>query len=165
MHEDDCMVAVAKFYLEFIVEESCGKCSPCRIGNKRLLEILTRITEGKGSMDDLDMLRNLSHVIKDTALCGLGQTSPNPVLTTLDNIYDEYIAHIQDKKCPSGKCKALLSFRIDPQLCVGCTLCSRNCPVDAIIGERKEAHFIDTSKCIKCGTCMEKCKFKAISAV
>ena len=165
MDEDDCMVAVAKFYLEFIVEESCGKCSPCRIGNKRLLEILTRITEGKGSMDDLDMLRNLSHVIKDTALCGLGQTSPNPVLSTLENFYDEYIAHIQDKKCPSGKCKALLSFRIDPQLCVGCTLCSRNCPVDAIIGERKEAHFIDTSKCIKCGTCMEKCKFKAISAV
>lgn len=165
MDEDDCMVAVAKFYLEFIVEESCGKCSPCRIGNKRLLEILTRITEGKGSMDDLDMLRNLSQVIKDTALCGLGQTSPNPVLSTLENFYDEYIAHIQDKKCPSGKCKALLSFRIDPQLCVGCTLCSRNCPVDAIIGERKEAHFIDTSKCIKCGTCMEKCKFKAISAV
>ena len=165
MDEDDCMVAVAKFYLEFIVEESCGKCSPCRIGNKRLLEILTRITEGKSSMDDLDMLRNLSQVIKDTALCGLGQTSPNPVLSTLENFYDEYIAHIQDKKCPSGKCKALLSFRIDPQLCVGCTLCSRNCPVDAIIGERKEAHFIDTSKCIKCGTCVEKCKFKAISAV
>ena len=142
MDEDDCMVAVAKFYLEFIVEESCGKCSPCRIGNKRLLEILTRITEGKGTMEDLDNLRNLSQVIKDTALCGLGQTSPNP----------------------AGKCKALLSFRIDPQLCVGCTLCSRNCPVDAIIGERKEAHFIDTTKCIKCGTCKDKCKFNAISA-
>lgn len=165
MDKDDCMVAVAKFYIEFIVEESCGKCSPCRIGNKRLLEILTRITEGKGTMEDLDMLHNLSHVIKDTALCGLGQTSPNPVLSTLENFYDEYVAHIREKKCPAGKCKALLSFRIDPQLCVGCTLCSRNCPVDAIIGERKEAHFIDTSKCIKCGTCMEKCKFKAISAV
>lgn len=164
MDEDDCMVAVAKFYLEFIVEESCGKCSPCRIGNKRLLEILTRITEGRGTMEDLENLRNLSHVIKDTALCGLGQTSPNPVLSTLDNFYDEYIAHIRDHKCPSGKCKALLSFRIDPQLCVGCTLCSRNCPVDAIIGERKEPHFIDTTKCIKCGTCKDKCKFNAISA-
>ena len=155
MDEDDCMVAVAKFYLEFIVEESCGKCSPCRIGNKRLLEILTRITEGKGTMEDLDNLRNLSQVIKDTALCGLGQTSPNPVLSTLEHFYDEYVAHIRDHKCPAGKCKALLSFRIDPQLCVGCTLCSRNCPVDAIIGERKEAHFIDTTKCIKCGTCKD----------
>lgn len=164
MDEDDCMVAVAKFYLEFIVEESCGKCSPCRIGNKRLLEILTRITEGKGTMEDLDNLRNLSQVIKDTAICGLGQTSPNPVLSTLEHFYDEYVAHIRDHKCPAGKCKALLSFRIDPQLCVGCTLCSRNCPVDAIIGERKEAHFIDTTKCIKCGTCKDKCKFNAISA-
>ena len=164
MDEDDCMVAVAKFYLEFIVEESCGKCSPCRIGTKRLLEILTRITEGKGTMEDLDNLRNLSQVIKDTALCGLGQTSPNPVLSTLEHFYDEYVAHIRDHKCPAGKCKALLSFRIDPQLCVGCTLCSRNCPVDAIIGERKEAHFIDTTKCIKCGTCKDKCKFNAISA-
>ena len=164
MDEDDCMVAVAKFYLEFIVEESCGKCSPCRIGNKRLLEILTRITEGKGTMEDLDNLRNLSQVIKDTALCGLGQTSPNPVMSTLEHFYDEYVAHIRDHKCPAGKCKALLSFRIDPQLCVGCTLCSRNCPVDAIIGERKEAHFIDTTKCIKCGTCKDKCKFNAISA-
>ena len=164
MDEDDCMVAVAKFYLEFIVEESCGKCSPSRIGNKRLLEILTRITEGKGTMEDLDNLRNLSQVIKDTALCGLGQTSPNPVLSTLEHFYDEYVAHIRDHKCPAGKCKALLSFRIDPQLCVGCTLCSRNCPVDAIIGERKEAHFIDTTKCIKCGTCKDKCKFNAISA-
>ncbi|MDR1755621.1 MAG: NADH-quinone oxidoreductase subunit NuoF [Culturomica sp.] len=165
MDEDDCMVAVAKFYLEFIVEESCGKCSPCRIGNKRLLEILTRITEGKGSMSDLETLENLSKVIKDTALCGLGQTSPNPVLSTLENFYDEYVAHIRDHKCPSGQCKALLSYKIDPKLCVGCTLCARNCPVDAIIGERKEPHFIDTAKCIKCGTCIDKCKFKAISVV
>ena len=163
MDEDDCMVAVAKFYLEFIVEESCGKCSPCRIGNKRLLEILTRITEGKGTMEDLENLRNLSHVIKDTALCGLGQTSPNPVLSTLENFYDEYVAHIRDHKCPAGQCKALLSYYIDPQLCIGCTLCARNCPVDAIKGERKEPHFIDTTKCIKCGACKEKCKFKAIS--
>mgnify|MGYP001138316525 CR=1 FL=1 len=164
MDEDDCMVSVARFFLDFTVEESCGKCTPCRIGNKRLLEILTRITEGKGTMEDLDNLRNLSQVIKDTALCGLGQTSPNPVLSTLEHFYDEYVAHIRDHKCPAGKCKALLSFRIDPQLCVGCTLCSRNCPVDAIIGERKEAHFIDTTKCIKCGTCKDKCKFNAISA-
>ena len=163
MDEDDCMVAVAKFYLEFIVEESCGKCSPCRIGNKRLLEILTRITEGKGTMEDLKNLRELSQVIKDTALCGLGQTSPNPVLSTLDNFYDEYLAHIRDHKCKAGQCKALLSYRIDPQLCVGCTLCARNCPVDAIIGERKSPHFIDTTKCIKCGTCKDKCKFHAIS--
>lgn len=162
MDEDDCMVSVAKFYMEFIVEESCGKCSPCRIGNKRLLEILTRITEGKGTMEDLENLRTLSQVIKDTALCGLGQTSPNPVLSTLDNFYDEYLAHIRDHKCPAGRCKALLSYYIDPQVCVGCTLCARNCPVDAIRGERKEPHFIDTTKCIKCGACKEKCKFKAI---
>lgn len=162
MDEDDCMVSVAKFYMEFIVEESCGKCSPCRIGNKRLLEILTRITDGKGTMDDLENLRTLSQVIKDTALCGLGQTSPNPVLSTLDNFYDEYLAHIRDHKCPAGRCKALLSYYIDPQVCVGCTLCARNCPVDAIRGERKEPHFIDTTKCIKCGACKEKCKFKAI---
>ncbi len=162
MDEDDCMVSVAKFYMEFIVEESCGKCSPCRIGNKRLLEILTRITDGKGTMEDLENLRTLSQVIKDTALCGLGQTSPNPVLSTLDNFYDEYLAHIRDHKCPAGRCKALLSYYIDPQVCVGCTLCARNCPVDAIRGERKEPHFIDTTKCIKCGACKEKCKFKAI---
>lgn len=165
MDEDDCMVSVAKFYMDFIVEESCGKCSPCRIGNKRLNELLTKITEGKGTMEDLELLRNLSKVIKDTALCGLGQTSPNPILSTMDNFYDEYLAHIRDHKCPAGKCKALLSYRIDPQLCMGCTLCARNCPSDAIIGERKEAHFIDQSKCIKCGTCIEKCKFKAISVL
>ncbi len=163
MDEDDCMVAVAKFYLDFIVEESCGKCTPCRIGNKRLYETLDKITEGKGTMEDLDNLKNLSNVIKDTALCGLGQTSPNPVLSTISNFYDEYLAHIKDHKCPAGRCKSLLTYHIDPAICVGCTLCARNCPVDAITGERKEAHLIHAEKCIKCGACIEKCKFKAIS--
>jgi NADH-quinone oxidoreductase subunit F/NADP-reducing hydrogenase subunit HndC len=163
MDESDCMVAVAKFYLDFIVEESCGKCTPCRVGNKRLYEILSKITEGKGTMEDLDNLRNLSHVIKDTALCGLGQTSPNPILSTIDNFYDEFVAHIRDHRCPAGKCKALLTYHIDSQLCIGCTLCARNCPTNAIAGERKSPHFIDTEKCIKCGTCIDKCKFNAIS--
>ncbi|MCC8174586.1 MAG: NADH-quinone oxidoreductase subunit NuoF [Odoribacter sp.] len=164
MDEDDCMVSVAKFYLDFIVEESCGKCSPCRIGNKRLYEILEKITEGKGVEEDIENLRNLGNVIKDTALCGLGQTSPNPILSTLDNFHDEYITHILEHKCPAGQCKALLSYRIDQQLCIGCTLCARNCPVDAIVGERKALHFINTAKCIKCGACIEKCKFNAISS-
>ena len=164
MDEDDCMVAVAKFYLDFTVEESCGKCTPCRIGNKRLYEKLDRITIGEGSMDDLNQLQNLAMVIKDTALCGLGQTSPNPVLSTINNFYDEYIAHIRDHKCPAGKCKALLSYTIDPLLCIGCTLCTRTCPTDAISGVRKEPHIIDLSKCIKCGTCISKCKFNAITA-
>ncbi|HAH59250.1 MAG: NADH-quinone oxidoreductase subunit NuoF [Lentimicrobiaceae bacterium] len=162
MDEDDCMVSVAKFYLEFTVEESCGKCTPCRVGNKRLHEILDKITQGNGTREDLDRLRNLSHVIKDTALCGLGQTSPNPVLSTLDNFWDEFVEHVVDKKCRSGQCKALLQYVIVPENCVGCTACARNCPVNAISGERKEIHLIDQSICIKCGVCMEKCKFNAV---
>ncbi len=162
MDEDDCMVAVAKFYLDFIVGESCGKCSPCRIGNKRMHEVLEKICHGEGTMEDLDYLRNMSKVIKDTALCGLGQTSPNPVLSTMDNFYDEYLAHVVDKKCPAGRCKALKSYVINPDKCMGCTLCARNCPADAITGDKKVPHVIDQTKCIKCGTCYEKCKFGAI---
>lgn len=162
MDEDDCMVSIAKFYLDFTVEESCGKCSPCRIGNKRLIEILDKLCKGNGTMEDLDNLRNLSTVIKDTSLCGLGQSSPNPVLSTMDNFYDEYLAHVNDKKCPSGQCKALLQYIIDDENCVGCTACARNCPVNAISGERKGVHLIDQAVCIKCGACLEKCKFNAV---
>ncbi len=163
MDEDDCMVSIAKFYLEFTVEESCGKCSPCRIGNKRLYELLERLTQGKGQMEDLDRLRNLSNVIKDSSLCGLGQTSPNPVLSTLDNFYEEYTEHVIDQKCRAGNCKALMQYVIEAEACVGCTACVRVCPVNAISGERKKPHLIDTSICIKCGACVEKCKFSAIS--
>ena len=162
LDEDDCMVSMAKFYLGFTVEESCGKCSPCRIGNKRLYEILDKITKGDGTMEDLDNLRNLSNVIKDTSLCGLGQTSPNPVLSTLDNFWDEYVAHVVDKKCPAGSCRDLMHYFIIEENCVGCTACARACPVNCISGERKMPHHIDQSACIKCGTCMEKCKFNAI---
>ncbi len=162
MDEDDCMVSVAKFYLEFSVEESCGKCAPCRIGNRRLYELLEQITLGKAEMDDLDRLRNMSGVIRDTALCGLGQTSPNPVLSTLDNFYDEYVAHVRDKHCPSGKCSALTQYIIDPESCIGCTACARSCPAMAISGEKKQPHTIDLSLCIRCGACLTRCKFNAI---
>lgn len=163
MDEDDCMVAVARYYLDFTVDESCGKCSPCRIGNMRLREILDKIIHGNGTMEDIDRLRNLSAVIKDSSLCGLGQTAPNPVLSTLDNFMDEYIAHVRDKKCPAGRCKSLMKYIVIPENCVGCTACARNCPVNAISGERKQTHFIDTSICIKCGACIERCKFNAIT--
>ncbi len=162
MDEDDCMVSIAKFFLEFTVEESCGKCSPCRIGNKRLHEILTKITEGKGTMEDLEQLKNLSEVIKDTSLCGLGQTSANPVLSTLNNFWDEYVEHVVEKKCRAGQCTALKKYVIDKEACVGCTACARVCPVNAISGERKMPHEINQEICIKCGACYDKCKFNAI---
>lgn len=161
MDEDDCMPAVAKFYLEFTAEESCGKCTPCRVGTKRLLELLDKIVMGKGCMEDLETLETLSETIKDTALCGLGQTAPNPVLSTLKIFKDEYIAHVRDKKCPAGQCSALLQYRITEQ-CKGCTACRRVCPVGAISGTVKSQHHIDTSQCIKCGACMSKCHFGAI---
>ena len=161
MDEDDCMPAVAKFYLEFTAEESCGKCTPCRVGTKRLLEILDKIVMGKGCMEDLETLETLSETIKDTALCGLGQTAPNPVLSTLKIFKDEYIAHVRDKKCPAGGCSALLQYRITEK-CKGCTACSRVCPVGAISGTVKQQHHIDSAKCIKCGACMSKCHFGAI---
>lgn len=160
--QDDCMVSMAKFYLEFTVEESCGKCAPCRIGNRRLFELLERITKGKADTDDLDRLHNMGNVIKDTALCGLGQTSPNPVLSMLDNFYEEYRAHVIDKRCPAGRCKDLTVYTIDSNSCVGCTVCARNCPVGAISGERKMPHVIDTALCIRCGVCLSKCKFNAV---
>ena len=170
MDEDNCMVDIAKFFLKFTVDESCGKCTPCRIGTKRMLEILDKITEGKGTMEDLDKLEELAYYIKDNALCGLGQTAPNPVLSTLNFFRDEYIAHIENKSCPAGVCTALLSYVINKDKCVGCTMCQRNCPASAISvtdytaeGHKRPSLEIDVSKCIKCGVCMGNCKFSAIS--
>lgn len=163
MDEDSCMVDIAKFFLDFTVDESCGKCTPCRIGTKRMMEILEKITSGKGTLEDIDELESLASYIKDNSLCGLGQTAPNPVLATLRFFRDEYIAHVVDKKCPAGVCKALLNVVIDPDKCRGCTLCSRKCPVGAISGTVKNPHTVDPAKCIKCGVCMDSCKFGAIS--
>lgn len=162
MDEDDCMVAVAQFYLDFTVEESCGKCVPCREGNRVLYQILNKITHGNGTPADLDKLRSLSKVIKQTSLCGLGQTAPNPVLSTLANFPDEYHAHVVDKRCPSRHCRALIQYRIIEANCVGCGLCRRVCPSDAISGELRGVHLIDQEKCIKCGACIPKCHFNAI---
>jgi len=162
LDDSNCMVAIAKFYLEFTLDESCGKCTPCRIGNKRLYEILEKITEGNGTIEDLERLKVLSHVIKDTSLCGLGQTSPNPVLSTIEHFYDEYLAHVSAHSCPAGQCKSLVRYDIDVDKCTGCTLCFRNCPVGAISGERRSPHYIDQSLCIKCGVWFDKCKLDAV---
>jgi NADP-reducing hydrogenase subunit HndC len=165
LDEDDCMVDIAKFFLQFTVDESCGKCTPCRVGTRRMLEVLERITDGKGTLEDIDELESLAAKIKATALCGLGQTAPNPVMSTLRNFRDEYIAHVVDKKCPAGVCKSLLRYAIDPEKCKGCSACSRACPANAISGEIRKPFTIDPSKCIKCGACMDTCRFGAVSKV
>ena len=162
MDEDNCMVDIAKFFLDFTVDESCGKCTPCRVGTKRLREMLDKITDGKATLEDLDKLEELCHYIKDNSLCGLGQTAPNPVLATLKFFRDEYVAHVVDKKCPAGVCKKLVQFSVVSDLCKGCTACARKCPVGAISGAVKQPHTIDTNKCIKCGVCIDTCKFNAI---
>ena len=162
MDDQTCMVDVAQYFLNFTQKESCGKCTFCRIGTKRMLEILTRITEGKGVESDLSLLEELAHHVQKTSLCGLGQLAPNPVLTTLKYFRDEYEAHIHDKKCPAGVCKPLIKFTVNPDKCVGCTACAKACPTKCISGERKEVHVIDQEKCVKCGICRDTCKFDAI---
>ena len=163
MDDTNCMVDIAKFFMEFIVDESCGKCSPCRIGNKRLLELLNKITDGKADMEDLENIEELAYYVKENSLCGLGQTAPNPIISTLRYFKHEYVDHIENKHCEAGVCKALLEYKIDSEKCIGCTLCSRGCPVNCISGKSKEPHVIDSSKCIKCGACYDNCKFGAIT--
>ena len=162
MDEDTCMVGMAKFFLDFTAKESCGKCIHCRIGTKRMLEMLERITKGEGKNGDIELLEELCYSVKDGALCGLGQTAPNPVLTTIKYFRNEYEAHINEKKCPAGECTDLIEYKIVDDKCKGCTLCARNCPVDAISGEVKKTHTINTEQCIKCGRCYSSCKFGAI---
>ena len=163
MDEDTCMVDIAKFFLEFTVDESCGKCAPCRLGTKRMLEILEKITQGEGTLEDIDKLEELCKNVKNSALCGLGQTAPNPILSTLRYFRDEYVEHVVDKKCRAGVCRSLVNYKIDEDLCKGCSICAKNCPVNAISGEIKKPFKIDSKKCIKCGVCVTKCPFKAIS--
>ncbi len=163
MDEDNCMVDIAKFFLEFTVDESCGKCTPCRIGNKRLYEMLDKVNKGKATMEDLDKMEELCYYIKENSLCGLGQTAPNPVLSTLKYFRDEYVEHVKNKRCPAGVCKALVSYKVEPDKCIGCGLCKRNCPVGAISGEIKQPHVIDPAKCIKCGACIQACRKNAIT--
>ena len=158
------MVNIAKFFLDFTADESCGKCTPCRVGNRRLLELLNKITSGEGNMEILEKLKTLSATIKDTALCGLGQTAPNPVLSTLANFEDEYLAHVKDHRCPAGVCAALIQFNVTDK-CVGCGLCAKRCPVGAISGEKKMKHVVNQAKCIKCGACFNACKFHAIAKI
>ena len=165
MDEDNCMVDIARFFLDFTVDESCGKCTPCRVGTRRMLEILDRIVSGQGQEGDIEKLEELATTIKATALCGLGQTAPNPVLSTLKFFRDEYEAHIREKRCPAHHCRSLLQYRIDPALCRGCSACAKVCPNEAISGEIRKPFVIDPTKCIKCGACAEKCHFKAISRV
>ncbi|MDC7246936.1 MAG: NADH-ubiquinone oxidoreductase-F iron-sulfur binding region domain-containing protein, partial [Sphaerochaetaceae bacterium] len=162
MDEDDCIVDVAKFYLNFSVEESCGKCSPCRIGGRTLANLLEKITKGNGELKDIEQMKEIGSAMKKASLCALGQTAPNPILSTLNYFEDEYMAHIVEKKCPAGKCKSLITYNILEDKCIGCTACARKCPVGAISGERRSVHVIDQAACIKCGACFDTCKFGAI---
>ena len=165
LDEDDCMVDIAKFFIAFSQDESCGKCTPCREGVKRMLEILEKITSGKAELADLDTLERLAKLVHKSSLCGLGRAAPNPVLSTLQYFHDEYIAHVVDKTCPAKKCSALVRYEIDPEKCVGCTACARNCPVACIGGERRSPHEIDQTQCIKCGRCFEVCRFDAVMRI